>query len=421
MLSRRSFLTTSAAGLTGALLSPHRGNAADVASYDANVPVRVITHGPTHHWFGYYDKWQFDATDRYVLSNGVDFEHRSPTAEDRIEVGYVDLQKDDRWATIGHSRAWGWQQGCMLQWVPRHATAAIWNDREGDHYVSRWHDIKTGETRTLSRPIYALSPTGTTAISTDFRRLNEVRPGYGYTGIDDPNRDNLRPDDVGIWSVDLKSGKSELMLSVKQVATFGTQTPSMKTGKHYFNHLLFNPDGSRFVFLHRWLLADKPHRWQTRMLTANPDGSDLYELNPPGVTSHFIWRDPEHICGWSQNPGQTPGFYLFKDQTRETTPVGSDVMTRDGHVTYLPTGELGEWILNDTYPDKQRMQTVYLYHVPTGKRIDLGRFPAPEAYRGEWRCDTHPRSSRDGQWICIDAPHGKEGRQLHLLDLRGIL
>ena len=82
----------------------------------------------------------------------------------------------------------------------------------------------------------------------------------------------------------------------------------------------------------------------------------------------------------------------------------------------------GEWILNDTYPvGKEREQRVYLYHVPTGKRVPLGSFHLPPEYRGEWRCDTHPRFSPDGNWVCIDSPHGGDGRQLWLIDIRGIV
>ena len=41
-------------------------------------PVRQITRGPKHHWFGYYDKLEFDPTDRYVLGMEIDFEHSAP-------------------------------------------------------------------------------------------------------------------------------------------------------------------------------------------------------------------------------------------------------------------------------------------------------------------------------------------------------
>ncbi|MDB6129838.1 MAG: hypothetical protein JWM04_945, partial [Verrucomicrobiales bacterium] len=80
--------------------------------------VRAITRGPKFHWFGYYDKLQFDPSGRYVLGNQVDFEHRSPKAEDKIQVGMVDLQDGDKWIELGETRAWNWQQGCMLLWLP---------------------------------------------------------------------------------------------------------------------------------------------------------------------------------------------------------------------------------------------------------------------------------------------------------------
>ena len=40
--------------------------------------MRAITKGPGFHWFGYYDKLQFDPTGRFVLGMEVDFEHRRP-------------------------------------------------------------------------------------------------------------------------------------------------------------------------------------------------------------------------------------------------------------------------------------------------------------------------------------------------------
>ena len=218
-------------------------------------------------------------------------------------------------------------------------------------------------------------------------------------------------------------GRKELLEELhRDVAALGEQTPDVVEGKHWFNHLLFNTDGTRFIFLHRWKPdGGRAPRWKTRMFTANADGSEPYILDSSGLTSHFIWRDPQHVCAWSgvKDPA---GFYLFKDRTDVVAPVGRGVMTVDGHNTYLPIGDGTEWILCDTYPSRtDRRQTVYLYHVPTGKRTDLGRFHLPPEYTGEWRCDTHPRSSRNGKLVCIDAPHGKEGRQLHLLDLSGIV
>lgn len=380
----------------------------------------MITSGPKHHWFGYYDKLEFDPTGRYVLSNEVSFEGRTPSADDRIRVGMVDLHNDDEWIELGSSTAWGWQQGCMLQWVPGSKTQVLWNDREGDEHVCRIHDIKTGQTRTVSSPIYSLSPNGKSAVTADFRRIQETRPGYGYVGLPDPHREELAPEESGIFQVDLETGEKKLIISLADAVGISRdgQPVGDPKSKHWFNHLLFNTDGSRFIFLHRYTNPGK-RGWQTRMLTADPDGKNVRIVDDNGLTSHFIWKDPNRILAWSRQPSHGAAFYLFEDAD-ETNPqvVGKDVMTRDGHCTYLADTE---WIINDTYPDRNRHQTVYLYHPQTNRKIVLGKFHLPKQYAGEWRCDTHPRHSPDGTKIVIDTPHGDLGRQLHLMDVSEII
>ena len=122
------------------------------AQEDRLPPARTLTHGPRFHWFGYYDKLEFDPTSRYVLGMEVGFEHRSPRAEDTIRVGMVDLASEDRWIELEESRAWCWQQGCMLQWLPGSASEVIWNDRQEGRYVSHVLDVKSGKKRTLPAP-----------------------------------------------------------------------------------------------------------------------------------------------------------------------------------------------------------------------------------------------------------------------------
>ncbi|MCA9026148.1 MAG: hypothetical protein KDA86_13145 [Planctomycetaceae bacterium] len=412
-LSRREWIKTTAGVLAAAPFVSGR----ELQAAAIKPQTRVITHGPKHHWFGYYDKWEFDPTNRYVLGMEVDFEHRSPRPDDVIKIGMVDLQDGDKWTELGQSTAWGWQQGCMLQWVPGTEATIIWNDRENGQYVSRLLDVQTGEQRTIPSPVYTVSADGKTAVTADFRRINDVRPGYGYVGFADPHADDLAPEDAGITRVDLETGETELIISLKDIAEMGI-IPRKEPGiKHYFNHLLFSPDGSRFIFLHRWQYP-KGNRL-TRMFTASPDGSDIRTIDDNGLTSHFIWRDPQHILAFSEQQPHGRGFFLLEDrQGGEVTPVGNELMKQDGHCTYLPGAE---WILNDTYPDKERNQMPYLYHVETERVVELGHFHSPKEYTGEWRCDTHPRFSRDGKLIVIDSPHENEGRQLHLIDISEIV
>ena len=334
--------------------------------------------------------------------------------QDRVDLGHGD---GDRWIELGDTRAWCWQQGCMLQWRPGSDSEVLWNDRQGGRFVCHVLDVRTRQKRTVPHPVYTVSPDGRTAVTPDFRRVNDMRPGYGYAGLPDPNAGILAPEDSGIFRVDLDTGEAKLIVSIANVAAIPYPGGDLSKAKHYFNHLLFSPDGSRFIFLHRWR-GEGQRGFGTRMLTARPDGSDIRVVDHSGRTSHFIWRDPRHILAWTWHESQGNGFYLFEDGTDRVEIVGKGVMTRNGHCTYLPGSE---WVLNDTYPDQRRRQHVYLFHVPTGERVFLGHFESPRGYSGEWRCDTHPRFSPDGRSVVIDSGHGGDGRQLYLIDVSGIV
>ena len=408
-LTRRQFVQGTVAAAAG-LASVARGES------DALPPVRQITRGPKHHWFAYYDKLEFDPTCRYVLAMETNFDFRAPRGGEAIRLGMVDLKDNDRWIELGQSQSWGWQQGCMLQWRPGAASEVLWNDREGDHFVCRLLDVKSGTRRTVPHPVYSVSPDGRWAVAPDFRRVNDCRPGYGYAGLADPWADDPAPKESGVFHVNLETGEQRLLVSLADVVKIPYKG-DMSGAKHWFNHLLINTDGTRFEFLHRWR---KPGQkgFTTRMLTARPDGSDLRVIDPSGATSHFIWRDPQHILAWSWHASHKEAFYLFEDREGgRIEVVGKQKMPENGHCTYLPGNR---WILNDTYPDRQRKQHVYLYNVAEDRRVPLGHFYSPKEYSGEWRCDTHPRFSPDGRSVVIDSPHTPDGRQLHLIDISGV-
>ncbi len=420
---RRDFLKQSCLVGLGLALSPQwlKGGMQEF-------PVRQITRGPKSHWYGYYDKQQVDPSGQYVLGMEVEIPMRSPTKNDVIKIGMVDLHDNDRWIEIGESNAWGWQQGCMLQWIPGSSEEVIWNDQEDGQFVSHVMNIKTKKKRTLPRAIYALSPDGEYAVGTEFNRIQNMRPGYGYPGIPDPYADQRAPQEIGIYRMDLQTGDSKMIFSLADAAEIPYFGKSLNEKWHYFNHLLVSPDSERFIFLHRWREApvNSPEQlnrgFTTRMFTANMDGSDPYVLDPSGNTSHFIWRDPQHICVWTQPEGRMAAFYLFKDKTDEIQIVGPDKMVENGHNTYVPKTN-GEWILNDTYPyrDPGRRQTLYLYHVPSNRKLVLGKFFEPKKFTGEWRCDLHPRTNQQGTQVIFDSTHKNNQRQMYLVDISQII
>ena len=297
----------------------------------------------------------------------------------------------------------------------------IWNDREGGHYVCRILDVKTRKRRTLPAPIYALSPDAQWALAPDFRRLHDRRPGYGYAGMPDPNADVQAPANAGIWRLDLRTGKSTLVLPFSAAAKFPYPRGSWTGAKPLVQPPAVFP---RRRPLHLPApLGHPPAQWHRRRSPPAcsppaPTAAISTCSTPMATPRTSSGATRTHILAWAFHPSHGNKFYLYQDKTDRVEVVGPEVMTVNGHCTYLPGNR---WILNDTYPDKQREQHPYLYDVASGKRVPLGHFRLPPEYTGEWRCDTHPRFSPDGRKVVIDSPHGGNGRQLYLIDIAALV
>ncbi|MCX7005820.1 MAG: hypothetical protein NTY53_00945, partial [Kiritimatiellaeota bacterium] len=367
--------------------------------------VVAVTAGPKAHWFGYYDKDELDPSGRYLLGMEVGFEHRLPKSGEAVKIGMVDLQDGNRWIELGESRAWCWQQGCMLQWRPGSDREVVWNDREGDRFVSRVLDVKTRKLRTLPRAVGHISPDGKLAVCEDFSRVWNFRSGYGYAGIPDPYAAQPAPVESGVWRMDMETGATKLLVSLADLVQI--PYPNQKAGdKHYVNHLEWSPDGKRLLLYDRWSGSGG---MPTRVFTVAADGTDVRLLSKTGA-SHYIWRDPENVLIWTT---EANGYALFKDDN--TAQVGEVLWKApNGHQLYIPgTGK--QWLVSDTYA-----RELYLYHLPTKTFVLLGKFPQDKAYAGEWRCDLHPRVSRDGKYVFFDSPHAGNGRQLYRIDISEI-
>ncbi len=373
----------------------------------------------------------------------ADFNDHPVGADDVAIIGLVDMARHNCFVPIAETRAWNWQQGAMAQWAPVAADRLIvYNDRQDERLVSVLFDTRTRERRVMPLPVYAVSPDGQYALSVSFARVR-----YYYPGIADPWGDDPIPKEDGIYWMDLTTGAYHLILTYTQVAAFDPM-PAMGSGKHWIEHLMINPDSSRFLFLHRFPLADGG--FCSRLLTANPDGSDLCVL-ADGMVSHLCWRDSRQVLAWSRRSNlvrrarhrglfarpffrwalawarqQERGwirqrvigdsFLLFTDRTRQVEPVGVGVLAEDGHCSYSPDRQ---WILTDTYPDQNHKRTLILYDPNARRRFDIGKYHSP-ILQGPMRCDLHPRWNREGTKVCIDSMH-EGSRQIYVTEVGKIV
>ena len=380
-------------------------------------PVRAVTRGPKHHFFGYYDKCPWNFSGSLLLAHEVTFNDRPPSGDDAATVGVVRLHdRGTPFVPLGVSRAWNWQQGAMLQWHPADPeNLFLHNDCRDHRLVAVTRTCDGREARTYDLPVYAVAPDGKSALSLNFARLHRHRPGYGYAGVGDPWAAEHHPAGDGIRLLDLETGAHTLVVSL---ATLAQVSPSedMAGVHHWVNHIQISPDGERFAFFHLW--QAEPGAWHVRLFTARLDGSELSCLLDSHVISHYDWLDGHRILVWTSIPALGNRFVLCDLATGSRTVIGDGVLTEDGHASFSPDRN---WLLNDTYPDPFQMRTLMLYRVRSGERVDIARLYSPKSkWWGEIRCDLHPRWSRDGTQACIDSVHSGE-RQLHIVDIGDVV
>jgi hypothetical protein len=328
----------------------------------------------------------------------------------------VDLRDGDRFVELGRTTAWSWQQGTMLQWLGTPSgSGVVFNSLTEDRPSATVFDTATRRARSLPLPVYAVHPAGTEAVTLDFARLHRLRPGYGYASYPERFADDPAPEQLGVRRMDLGTGKHDLIVTLKQLAA-NRPDARFPGAHHWVNHLQYSPKGTRFAFLHRWKKPDD-RTWQTRLYAANADGTGLRLAHDAGYFSHYDWRDETTILAWTRTPDRGNHFYLLDAAGDRPPEVVFPDVAQDGHCSYSPDRA---WVLNDTYPDRDRMQHLMLLKAATGRRYPLNAFHSPPRFTGPFRCDLHPRWDRTGTKVCIDGCHGPQ-RQVYVLDVTEVV
>lgn len=421
------------------------------ASTDPFVPCRRVGDGSQHHFFGYYNKSNWDKDNRLLLAQRTPWMDQYLTPEVKATVGYFDIGDGDRFHAVGETGAWNWQMGSQLQWLDgAPGRQLVYNDRTGD-MKARYPgfgavvvDVDSGARRQLPMPVYVVAPSSAWALSVNYRRLYVTHETIGYSEPGQPFELPPAPADDGIWRMDMASSDAALLVSYAQLKAFHHR-PSMDKAIHWVSHIEVNPSSSRILFLHRWTERVKDETcFLHRLITMNPDGSGMRllecsdhplpqladDFDPAAVgtfdyekseyqISHPLWQDDGHIIVWGPHAGEIH-YHLYHDaEGGAVEVVGRGVLVENGHMTFSPVDK--RWMLSDTYPDDRTHERfLFLFDMHTGERRNLGSFYATPELSKENRCDLHPRWSRDGRLVCIDSVHEHQ-RQMYVLDVSSIV
>ena len=349
-----------------------------------------------HTFFGYYDVTPFSSDGKRLLAMVTASIDHEKSARQGIQIGYYNLNDPKRFISVGQTQTWCWQMGCRLQWHPADPDRLIlYNTMVDGSYGSVVQDVITKKIESrFAGPVYAVDNSGQRALSLNFSRLQRLRPGYGYRNLPDSTEGNQAPETDGIHRIDLEKNDSELIIDLRRLSNLEPSS-SMKNADHYVNHLSFNPSGDRFMFFHLWEVNGQRYN---RLMTSNWTGDDLCILEREGTASHYTWKNANELLATVHYKNAGTRYNLYSDRIGLKGVVGKGLLTKDGHPSYSPHGDE---LLTDTYPDKYREQNLLLL-TGDNKLQKLASLYSPPRFRGETRCDLHPRWDREGKFVCVD-------------------
>lgn len=362
--------------------------------------IRVSPDDATHeYFFGYYDKSPWDATGRYLLCMRADCTWKDVAPAMPAEILLIDTEHlNNAPKVLATTHTWNVQQGCMVAWLgPDFKEKIIYNDFRNEKYCSVILNINTYEEQIIPMPVYTVSKDGKTALSLDFSRLHRLRPGYGYSNILDSTAQSTIPDSPCIWYINIQTSQIIPIINYRDLANFEPRK-EMIGAIHKVNHLMLNPDGTRFMVLHRWLINGRKF---TRLITCNIDGTDMYNLSDDDMVSHCFWRDNNNILAFENKHKTGQGYYLMTDKTQKYVQLWPNITT-DGHPSYSPDNR---YVVLDSYPNRSRIATIRILKETETCALNnsiVAKVFAPFKYDNDTRCDLHPRWKRNNKQICFD-------------------
>lgn len=364
--------------------------------------ISILSDGDNPTFFGYHDKTPFSADGGRILAMSVAASDTDPRTEGTpMKLGYFPRvgagDFESAFTSFAETTTWCFQQGCMLQWDPVNANTCVYfNTLVDGGYGAILFDVDKGETiRQYRNPIYAIDPTGRYAVTLNFARLGRLRPGYGYGLLPDSTRQRDASDNDGLFLLDLETDERRLLVSLAELAAGAGDV----NAQHYVNHATFSPDGERILFFHLWAQEGDRDRG-LRVCQVDLNTFQWSEIEAERVVSHYCWRDADVFLATTRDKSGAWHYTLYDLRTNERLDLNLP-LERDGHPMFHPNDK--DVIVTDTYPDRRRDQHLCVIDLPSKSTIEIGTLYSAHRYRGQVRCDLHPRWDREGSFVAVDS------------------
>lgn len=399
-------------------------------------------------WFGYYNYDTLNERRNKILCGRAAFDGVRPRQDLMIELGYYDTISRE-WHKIGETDSWNWQQGAMLQWLHGLEEKVIYNDSNNGRLISRICNCTTGVNKEIDWPIYGITPDGKHSITLDLERSFWCR-AYHYASVENCTKDGRVYEDDGIFDIDIENNVRKKIVRIQDVINTDKRD-DFDNCKHWLEHIMINPSGTKFCFLHRFSPIHNVYQYTTRLFVANIDGSNL-KIIPEWEKyqwSHFGWKGDnafviytvekpkwsvaksyrqllqtrplslttlfkkatvsiatrlpyiieKHILGG----GRYYQCYQLDDynEVKMNGVIESSLFDIDGHPSFTSDSR---YMITDSYPDRHGYQRLIVYDTLTNKGMIIAEFYA--YYKGNpASCDLHPKLCSDNEYLAVDTAY----------------
>ena len=343
---------------------------------------KITPNDEYHYFFGYYDLYPYDKSGKLHLAHRVKFADRLPNEDDVCEVGVIDVE-EKRFIKVGETTAWNFQQGAFLNWFSD--DSIIYNSFIDGNLRSVVSDLNGNIIKVVSMPLASISEDRQWGLSINFGRIFSFRAGYGYAAACDENASINAPTDDGVFLVDLKTGKGELLISYSDIVKKFPEEP-FTADKTVINHVTFNPSGTRFITLFR-NKSENGGKRGTQVLIIDRD-KKINKITNFQVNSHYSWKNDCEFMIWSVLE-EGKGIYFIDAMTGERRCLKNEILDRDDvHCLFSPDKKS---FIGDSYPYVDGYRHIYKYNFEDGSVEDLIKVKHCEPKIGEIRCDLHAR------------------------------
>ena len=344
-------------------------------------------------FFGYYDKSPVNK-DGWVI-NHISIKDTGSKINDDSTLGIVlsNIHSGEI-IKVGETSSYTWQQGSRAQWID--SESVIYNDydEKKELWLSKVFSIITKRVDSIfDLPVQDVFH-DQYLLALNYRRLYTITEDYGYSNLNKLDEKELFDlDSDGITIMDFKTGEYRLLLSLRDIINIDYKDEFLNA-IHTVNHIMINKAGTHFIFIHRYYRNGVR---KDRLMIY--DFRSLKVLSNNEMVSHCCWFDDKTVYGYLRYNNKD-GYYFINIDTLEFTlnDVVFSLGIGDGHPSVF-----GNLIVFDTYPDKSRMQSLFIYNKEKDTVIKILEVFQDIRFKESSRCDLHPRFSHDGNFIFFDS------------------